>query len=109
MGVWVTQRGTEPAAGLGLPCAGPPHPRSHCRALTEPLGPVPAKGSALVLHDDLGCGKRKRWREAGGWDRDDDTPQLHFYLETLEKVFLAGHAFHFTNEQDESFRYPLPL
>lgn len=48
----------------------------------------------------LGVGKGKDGGKLGGWDRDDDTPQLHFYLETLEKVFLAGHAFRFTDEQD---------
>lgn len=103
MGVRVTQHGAE--LGCPLPAPGSPAPRPAPPA--QPLrGPnaaprlVSAKGSALVLHDDLGCGKRKRWREAGGWDRDDDTPQLHFYLETLEKVFLAGHAFRLTDEQD---------
>lgn len=40
----------------------------------------------------LGVGKGKDGGKQGGWDRDDDTPQLHFDLETLQKVFLAGHA-----------------
>lgn len=57
----------------------------------------------------LGVGKGKDGGKQGGWDRDDDTPQLHFYLETLEKVFLAGHAFRFTDEQDYPFWSPLPL
>lgn len=76
-----------------------------------------AKGSSLVLHDDLGCGKRKRWREAGGrvrWggrgDREDDTPQLHFYLETLGKVFLAEPAFlHYTGERLVLLMSPPPF
>lgn len=114
MGVRVTQHLTVPSCPL--PAWGSP---SFCPAPpAQPLwGPnavprmVPAKGSALVLQDDLGCGKRKRWREAGvGGDRDDDTPQLHFYLETLEKVFLSGHEFCFTDEQNYPFWYsPAPL
>lgn len=88
-------------------------PASHAQPLWSPKaapGSVPAKGSALVLHDDLGCGKRKRWREARGWERDYDTPQLHFYLQTFSKVFLAGHAFRFIDEQDLAlFISPAPL
>lgn len=102
MGVRVTERGAEPGCPLlarGCLAPGPAPPAQPLRSPDAAPRSGPAKGSALVLHDDLGCGKRKRWREAGGWDRDDDTPQLHFYLETLEKVFVAGHAFRFTHEQ----------
>lgn len=68
MGVWVTQHLTVPGCPLqawGSPvfCPAPP-----VQTLWGPNAipwMVPAKGSALVLHDDLGCGKRKRWREAG--------------------------------------------
>lgn len=103
MGVRVTQHGAQPGCPLPAPGSPAPRPAPPAQPLRVPNAApqsVPAKGSAVVLHDDLGCGKRKRWREAGGWDRDDDKPQLHFYLETLEKVFLAGHAFRFTDEQD---------
>lgn len=102
-------------SGCPLPDRGSPVfcPTSHAQPLWSPKaapGSVPAKGSALVLHDDLGCGKRKRWREARGWERDYDTPQLHFYLQTFSKVFLAGHAFRFIDEQDLAlFISPAPL
>lgn len=48
----------------------------------------------------LGVGKGKDGGKLGGWDRDDDMPQLNFYLETLEKVFWAGPAFWVTDEHD---------
>jgi hypothetical protein len=60
----------DPARGPTLragapPRRGPPRPGLPLRGSTAAPQAIAAKGSALVLHGDLGCGKRKRWREAG--------------------------------------------
>lgn len=66
----------------------------------------------------LGVGKGKDGgKRAGGGgevggtgDREDDTPQLHFYLETLGKVFLARPAFlHYTGERLVLLMSPPPF
>lgn len=50
----------------------------------------------------------------GAWggmgNREDDMPQLHFYLETLGKVYLARPAFlHYTGERLVLLMSPPPF
>lgn len=76
----------------------------------QPLSRSPQRRVLWFYMMTLGVGKGKDGGKLGGWERDYDTPQLHFYLETFSQVFLAGHAFCFTDEQGLAlFVSPAPL
>jgi hypothetical protein len=93
------------AAGLDARVRGPAPPGIPRLGFNSAPRAFDAKGNALVLHDDLGCGKRKRWREAGGGggDREDDTPQLHFIWKLWRKCSWLDLHYCITQGKDWSF------